>query len=103
MTTPDRFPYVGALPNKTFYNKTYHDLHQGKQYKDYAEAEYQTGLFVLGGFGSRGLTTSGYCANLLSNLLNNTLEKSQQSHLEYCHPARFVIKNLKRKQAPNKP
>jgi len=106
MTTPDRFPYAGALPNQAFYNKTYHDLHQGKQYKEYAEAEYQTGLFVLGGFGSRGLTTSAYCANLLSKLLNNTFkenQQSEQSHLEYCHPARFIVKNLKRKQAFNKP
>ncbi len=106
MTTPDRFPYVGALPDQAFYHKTYHDLHQGKQYKEYAEAEYQTGLFVLGGFGSRGLTTSAYCANLLSNLLNNKLQQSQhseQSHIKYCHPARFIIKHLKRKQAHNKP
>ncbi len=100
MTTPDRFPYVGALPNKAFYNKTYHDLHQGKQYKQYPKAEYQTGLFVLGGLGSRGLTTSGYCANILTNLINNMLEKNQKSHLENCHPARFIINKLKRKQPP---
>ncbi len=102
MTTPDRFPYVGLLPNVDFYKKNYHDLHQGKQYKEYPSAQYQDGIFVLGGLGSRGLTTSGLCAKNLCNLLENKSQSSQQLHssqlLQYCHPARFLIKALKRNQ-----
>ena len=97
MTTPDRFPYVGALPDVKFYKESYHDLHQGKQWKTYPKAQYQSGLFVLGGLGSRGVITSGYCAKALTDLLENRLESEQTlSLLQHCHPARFLIKNLKR-------
>ena len=43
MTTPDRFPYVGAIPDKDFYQKNYHDLHQGKHYKKYHQHDTKKG------------------------------------------------------------
>ncbi len=95
MTTPDRFPYVGAIPDKGFYQTNYHDLHQGKHYKKYPSAKYQEGLFMLGGLGSRGLTTSGLCAKNLCDLLENS-SSSQSQLLHYCHPARFLVKALRR-------
>ena len=95
MTTPDRFPYAGALPDKDFYQENYADLHQGKQYKDYPNAQYHAGLFMLGGLGSRGLTTSGLCAKSLCDLLEN---RTPSKLLHYCHPARFIIKKLKRNE-----
>lgn len=99
MTTPDRFPYVGALANKGAYQKNYYDLHQGKKWKQYPQAEYQNGLFVLGGLGSRGIITSGYCAKALSELITNKLESDQSMQLLInCHPARFIIKALRRNQ-----
>ncbi len=97
MTTPDRYPYFGVLPDENFYQNNYSDLHQGKKYKAYPYAEYQTGLFVLGGLGSRGLTTSGLCAKLLSHIMDNTaLTKRDKLLLDSCHPARFLVKNLKK-------
>ena len=100
MTTPDRFPYVGGLPDTDFYLKNYDDLHQGKKWKTYPDAQYQQGLFVFGGFGSRGLTTSGLCAKLLTDILDNDLDiKNREDYnkliLQRCHPARFTIKKLK--------
>lgn len=96
MTTPDRFPYVGALPDKTYYQHNYFDLHQGKQWKKYPKAKYQNGLFVLGGLGSRGIITSGFCAKALCDLIMNKVESEQTSQvLLNCHPARFIIKKLK--------
>jgi len=99
MTTPDRFPYAGAVPDLNFYKENYSDLHQGKQWKQYPPAQYQTGLFVLGGLGSRGLITSGFCAKALCNLLENQLESDQTMQtLINTHPARFIIKRLKQNQ-----
>lgn len=101
MTSPDRFPYAGALPDCDFYKTNYHDLHQGKKHKNYPQAKYQKGLFVLGGLGSRGLTTSGLCAKMLCNVITNKANKNSNALLEktnlqrYCHPARFIIKQLK--------
>ena len=99
MTTPDRFPYVGGLADTLFYTENYHDIHQGKQYKEYPNAKYIEGLFVLGGLGSRGLTTSGLCAKVLTDILSNGLNNNKSDNYELqqnCHPARFIIKGLKR-------
>lgn len=102
-TTPDRYPYVGALPECHFYENHYSDLHQGKHWKTYPSAQYQQGLYVFGGFGSRGLTTTGFCAKLMSQLINgkveqryNLLTKSEMNLLNTLHPSRFIIKNKKR-------
>ncbi len=95
MTTPDRFPYVGALPDKDFYQKNYYDLHQGKQYKQYPVAKYQTGLFILGGLGSRGIITSGLCAkSLVECIESRNYKESDFNLLKACHPARFLVKQL---------
>ena len=96
MTTPDRFPYFGGIADKAFFTKNYADLHQGKQFKDYPKAKYIEGLFVLAGLGSRGLTTSGLCAKHLVNILESNEQNEAQSILQNCHPARFIIKDLKR-------
>jgi tRNA 5-methylaminomethyl-2-thiouridine biosynthesis bifunctional protein len=97
MTTPDRFPYVGALPDKDFYQKNYDDLHQGKHYKKYPAAQYQSGLFVLGGLGSRGIISSGLCAKRLVECIEGrTSNISTFNLIETCHPARFLIKSLKK-------
>lgn len=98
LTTPDRFPYVGAVPDKDYYQKHYHDLHQGKKHQQYPQAKYQKGLFILGGLGSRGLTSSALCAKSLCDILENTTASPSQEQqlLHYCHPARFLIKSLKR-------
>lgn len=96
MTSPDRFPYVGALADIDFYQQNYPDLQLGKHWKKYPNATYQKGLFILGNLGSRGLTTSGLCAKSLTNLLENKPSLEQNKLLTQCHPARFMIKNLKR-------
>lgn len=97
MTTPDRLPYVGCLPDSSFYQQNYDDLHQGRKWKKYPKAKYQDGLFVLGGLGSRGLISSGLCAKTLVDLLENKLESEQSTLLINCHPARFIVKALKKR------
>lgn len=97
-TTPDRFPYAGALPHTDFYQQNYADLHLGRHWKKYPPAKYQSGLFVIGGFGSRGLTTSGLCASVLTKLIDNPsrITTDDQMLLNSLHPARFIIKKLKK-------
>lgn len=99
-TTPDRYPYAGAIPDTQYFKHSYNALKHGNPKQAYPDAQYQQGLFVLGGFGSRGLTTSGLCAQLLSQLINGQIvSKEQQVLLETLHPARFLIRQLKRGQA----
>lgn len=95
-TTPDRFPYVGAIPDLRAYQENYSDLKHGRQYYDYPSAPYLQGLFVLAGLGSRGLTTSSLCAELLACEITGQASPIQQSIREALHPARFAIRQLKR-------
>ena len=95
MTTPDRFPYAGALINSQSYKEDYNDIHQGKHWKEYPVARYQQGLFVLAGLGSRGLTTAGYCANQLVDIING--KQLDDKITQALHAGRFMVKRLKTK------
>jgi len=94
--TPDRYPFAGAVPETSQYIKDYTDLKHGRASQRFPKATYHHGLFLLGGLGSRGLTTSGYCAHLLSQLMNNQLTIEQGELLNKLHPARFLIRQIKR-------
>lgn len=99
-TTPDRYPYAGAVPDTAFYVEHYAALKHGRTAETYPQASYQAGLFILGGFGSRGLTTSGLCAKLLSDCINNQIADKDQALLNTLHPARFLIRQLRRGELP---
>jgi len=117
-TTTDRWPIVGPIPDYAFYRSHYADLNLGKHYKAYPDAKSKPGLYTLGGLGSRGLSTAGYCAALLSEEITAGLVSSQNTNQtktldndhgdshqnlssekairEALHPARFLIRELKR-------
>ncbi len=95
-TTGDRWPLVGPCWDEEFYLREYADLGLGRHYKRYPAARYQEGLYVLSGLGSRGLATAGYCANLLVHLMLGTKPPAEKQLLDRLHPARFIIRKLKR-------
>ena len=94
--TPDRLPYMGGLPDISYYLEHYGKLKHGNKNQTYPNAQYQKGLFILGGLGSRGLTSSPLCAKALSELINNQLSIDSLTLLKKIHPARFLIRQLKR-------
>jgi tRNA 5-methylaminomethyl-2-thiouridine biosynthesis bifunctional protein len=103
MTTPDRFPYVGAIPDIDYYQRVYADIHYGKHWQNYPDAVYQQGLFIFTGFASRGISTTGLCAKYLATLItaapatDNSHQHDFSEKLQYAlHPARFLIRDLKR-------
>lgn len=96
MTTPDRYPVVGALPDREFFQRAYADLRHGRVNQAFPPARYQPGVWVLAGFGSRGLTTSGLGAELLAALLMGEPLPLQATLYGNLHPARFLIRQLKR-------
>ena len=96
-TTPDRWPVVGPLPNTAFYLREYGDLHMGKHYKHYPPARYRSGVFMLSGLGSRGLASAAYCANLLTQLILGASLTAPLDEYYAMHPARFLVRGLRRK------
>lgn len=95
MTTPDRFPYLGAVADTEYYRVAYADLRHGKLNQFYSDAEYLPGLYIAAGYGSRGLTTSGLCAAVLAGLINREPLAIEKSLYYQLHPARFLIKRIK--------
>ena len=101
-TTPDRLPVCGPLPDWGFYGGAYDDLRTGKK-RDYPSGEMRPGLFVLTGLGSRGLTTAPYCAAIVSAAISEAPSPAQRDILDLVHPARFMIRDLKRRKAGTGP
>ena len=101
--TPDRHPIVGAAINAELYKTAYEGLRQGRR-RDYpdppvscgADQHAQGGLFVLTGLGSRGFCTAALLAAQLVSELTGEPAPLQSEAGEMLHPARFLIRNLKR-------
>jgi tRNA 5-methylaminomethyl-2-thiouridine biosynthesis bifunctional protein len=98
MTTPDRFPYLGPLPDIDYYLTQYADLRHGKLRQSYPPAIYLPGLYIAAGFGSRGLTTSGLCAALLAGIINGEPLAVEKSLYYELHPSRFLIRRIRQKR-----
>lgn len=94
MTTPDRYPYLGVLPDPELFRQTYAGIQHGAKYKTWPTAPYQTGLFISAGYGSRGLTTAPLCSELLAALINGEPLPIERSLYYKLHPARFLLKKL---------
>ena len=99
MTTPDRYPTVGALPDVHYFRQAYAELRHGRVGQAFANAHYQPNVYVLGGLGSRGLTTSGLSAELLAAIITGEPLPVQSSLYQTVHPARFLVRQLRRGKA----
>lgn len=97
-TTQDRLPVVGAVPDASFYQTHYGDLHLGKRRRYYLPAKYQKGLYVLAGLGARGLVQALYSAECLADCILGRNATDQQT-AQALHPARFLIRKLRRGSA----
>lgn len=121
-TTPDRLPLVGPVPEFSQYRKDYALLKHGLPHHSFPNARYRPGLFVIGGFGSRGIVSAPYCAMLLARYLcepvqagNETIsgnkesvnkleqlpdsqltDKTLTSWSTLLHPGRFLVRGMKR-------
>ncbi|TXH73798.1 MAG: bifunctional tRNA (5-methylaminomethyl-2-thiouridine)(34)-methyltransferase MnmD/FAD-dependent 5-carboxymethylaminomethyl-2-thiouridine(34) oxidoreductase MnmC [Thiothrix sp.] len=93
-TTPDRYPYVGALPDPELFRAAYQGIHHGKKHKDWPCTPYQSGLYISAGYGSRGLTTTPLCSELLAGLITGEPLALERSLYYKLHPARFLLKKL---------
>lgn len=58
---------------------------------------WQTGGYLLGGFGSHGLNLAPFCSDWLADLLLNQHNNSMRARwISMIHPARFVVKKMAR-------
>jgi tRNA 5-methylaminomethyl-2-thiouridine biosynthesis bifunctional protein len=93
--TPDRAPLVGAAPDIDGYGALFDDVRFGRA-REWPAAPYLPRIFVLAGFGSRGLTTAPLAAEILAAEMIGAPAPTERAISEALHPARFFIRDLKR-------
>lgn len=93
----DHLPLIGPVPHHDQFLQDYQDLHHGKPLHQYPSATYWPGLYVSLGHGSRGILSSLMGGAVLSALLNQKPLPLETSLMEMIHPARFLIRQLKKK------
>lgn len=96
---PDRIPIVGPAPLASQYLTDYIDLYKGKPAYKYPLASYLPNCYVNTGHGARGFSSAFLSAELLSAYIcNEPLPVSNRVRYAV-HPARFLIRSLKKQGA----
>jgi tRNA 5-methylaminomethyl-2-thiouridine biosynthesis bifunctional protein len=99
----DYFPVIGPVADEQFYNEKYSELKHGKPISSYESAEYEKGLYLLSGLGSRGLTLSPLAGAYLAHQIVDGLSLLPVNTAQSVHPARFIVKKLKKGKKKNEP
>ncbi len=97
--TADRCPVVGAAPDVAKYEQIYADLYKGKAASRYETAAYLPGLYISSGHGARGFTSAFLAAELLAAMINQECLPVTNRVRYALHPARFLIRSLKKKRS----
>lgn len=95
-TLPDHLPVLGPLADAAAFTRDYAPLRHGQHWVDYPPAAYESGLYVMAGFGSHGLTLTPLCAELLACHITGEPWPLEQDLVAALHPSRFLLRDLKR-------
>lgn len=94
-TTPDRLPFIGPAPDNIQFSKDYANLSHGK-YQSLAHGTYHDGLYLNLAHGSRGLSSAPLAAEIIASYLCNEPQPLPLELLHAIHPARWLIRQLKK-------
>ena len=96
-TSPDHLPVVGPLPDREAFARDYAPLRHGQHWVDYPPATYESGRFVMAGFGSHGLVLAPLAAELLACHITGEPWPLERDLVAALHPVRFLVRDLKRR------
>lgn len=94
--TEDHLPCVGPIPEEGVFLQQFADLRDGKPARNYPSASYHPDLFVSVGHGSRGLASSWLAAEMIVAQLESEPCPVPRDMAHLLHPARFLVRKLKR-------
>lgn len=97
-SSTDYMPIVGAVPNEEVLTTEFSDLRKRAKKNIQANACEQAGLFINIAHGSRGLSSTPLCAAHIASLLNQQVSPLSKKMQRDLHPARFLIRQLKRRE-----
>ena len=96
--TPDHIPMVGAMPDVQKHIETYPHLAKDKNWKYNQAAPVVNNLYVMMGFGARGLCSAPLAADILTADLCGTPYPVSNEMLFNLSPNRFVIRDIIRRK-----
>ncbi|MEZ0174397.1 MAG: bifunctional tRNA (5-methylaminomethyl-2-thiouridine)(34)-methyltransferase MnmD/FAD-dependent 5-carboxymethylaminomethyl-2-thiouridine(34) oxidoreductase MnmC [Candidatus Reddybacter sp.] len=97
-TTLDYLPIVGPAPNYHCFLEDYAELRRDASTDIATPGQYWPGLFIHCGLGSRGLSYAPIGAELLASHINGEPPTLEQELLMALNPARFIIRDMKRRK-----
>lgn len=92
--TPDYLPMVGALADAALLRERCAALAKNARNRIAAPAAWLPGLYVNVGHGSRGLTSTPLCAELLAALIAGGPRPLPRELVQALSPARFALRDL---------
>jgi tRNA 5-methylaminomethyl-2-thiouridine biosynthesis bifunctional protein len=97
-TTVDHLPLIGALPDPAAMHSD-RALLERAGWRTAPASYARPGLYVAGGFGSRGFTWAPYAASLLTAMIFESPLPAPDEALRAIAPNRQILRHLKRKTA----
>ena len=94
--TLDHLPVCGPVPDVEYYHLNYTELRHGPRARRFPDAVYRPGLFVTAGHGARGLVSCPLSAATIAAMLDDEPLPLPLDMLASLHPARFLIRDIKR-------
>jgi tRNA 5-methylaminomethyl-2-thiouridine biosynthesis bifunctional protein len=97
-TTLDYLPIIGPAPRYDDFLNDYAQLRHDASSDIPHPGQYWPGLYIHCGLGSRGLSYAPLGAELLASQINGEPPVLEQDLLSALNPARFIIRDLKRRK-----
>jgi tRNA 5-methylaminomethyl-2-thiouridine biosynthesis bifunctional protein len=94
-STPDRAPIAGLVPDADAWLAAFAAIAHGGPIPN-TRAPAHDGLYVLGGLGARGLVTAPILGERLAAEMCAQPQMLSRSELDALHPARFLLRSLRR-------
>ena len=97
-TTNDYLPIVGAVPNAQQFMEQYKGLRHDATSTIESFGSYHPNLYIHCGLGSRGLSYAPLTAEILAAEISGEIAPIERDLRLAMHPARFLIRDLKRRK-----
>ena len=98
-TTLDHLALAGPVPDHGAYLRDFAELRHGHPWARYADAAYQPGLYTLTGLGARGLVAAPLAAEIIASHIAGEPWPVERDLGTALHPGRFLVRDLKRRDA----
>ncbi len=93
-TSPDYLPLVGPVPNREPFIQDYRPLSKNAKQDIATPGNYHPNLYLNIAHGSRGLTSTPVCAEVIAAQLSGEVPPLNRFLLQALNPARFIIRDL---------